>query len=266
MSDELGGPGNTRAKLDLKLTPKGNSTIQNYLDALSEPDNYGSYFSNMRSSSRSVEQAIKDHFGPTLPVQKRSMEKKLGKKFPVKTKQAVDDLIKSLNKSVNILDYSVEDNYILFPSDSNDSQSKTKNIIKTVMGNAGLDYKLEEFENLKEYRRLQKLAGINEIKVNKPKRYDDIQELLNDNIELMKGFLRDYYRFDEGDNLEYEDGVNYIFGFGEDGNGAYTPLSPIQEFGISFDWPGSESLEGEENNPEVFDLKGYKVGYVGYNL
>lgn len=155
------GIGSSRAQLDLKLTPKKTSTLDELIKALSEGDNYGSYLSNMRSSNRSIEKAMEDHFGPSLPVRKRSAEKAQGFKFPIKTKQAVDDLIKSFNKEINILTYDIEDDYIIFPSLNNDSQSKTKNIIKTVMNNAGLDYKIEEFENLSEYRRLQEIAGIN---------------------------------------------------------------------------------------------------------
>lgn len=154
-----------QAKLDLKLTPI-NSSIEDTINAFEDSNNYGEYLSNARNK-RSVEDAILQHFGPSLPVKKRALEKKLGKKFPIKTKQAMDDLIKSLESSIDIVSYEDKGNYILFPSDKNESKSYVKNVIKTVMGNAGIQYKIQEFEDLSEYsekKRMQEIAGIKKIK------------------------------------------------------------------------------------------------------
>ena len=150
-----------QAKLDLKLIPT-NSSIEDTINAFEDSNNYGEYLSNARNK-RSVEDAILQHFGPSVPVKKRALEKKLGKKFPIKTKQAMDDLIKSLESSIDIVSYEDRGDYILFPSDKNESKSYLKNVIKTVMGNAGIQYKLQEFEDLSEYSektRMQEIAGI----------------------------------------------------------------------------------------------------------
>lgn len=96
------------------------------------------------------------------------MKKKQGFPFPPKTRQAMEDLIKSFDGKPNLLTYEpYGENQLLFPTDKNNSQVTTANILKTVLGNAGVKYKMEKFENLKEYSkplnevvRMQKLAGI----------------------------------------------------------------------------------------------------------
>ena len=117
--------------------------------ALKNIDNYGIYISNMRNKS-SVEKAIETYFGnmdadgkKISPAKKMSVEKQRGEKFPIKTKQAIDDFVKSLTSTPTILTYDVKGDKIIFPKDKNPSIETTKKIIKTVMNTAKVDFKFE---------------------------------------------------------------------------------------------------------------------------
>jgi hypothetical protein len=117
--------------------------------ALKNIDNYGIYISNMRNKS-SVEKAIETHFGnmdadgkKIAPAKKMSIEKQRGEKFPIKTKQAIDDFVKSLTSTPTLLSYDVKGDKVIFPKDKNPSIETTKKIIKTVMNNAKVDFKFE---------------------------------------------------------------------------------------------------------------------------
>lgn len=154
------------AILDLILTPI-DSTRDDVISALKNRDYYGEYLINTRNK-KEVEAAIIKHFGPNLPTHKKPLEKKQGFPFPPKTRQAMEDLIKSFEGNPNLLTYeNYGENQLLFPTAKNNSQVTTTNILKTVLGNAGIKYKLEKFENLKEYskplnevKRMQQLAGL----------------------------------------------------------------------------------------------------------
>lgn len=164
--------GHSRSELDLLLTPLEGKTVDDVVKALENRDYYGEYLISTRNK-RQVEDAITRHFGPNLPTLKRPLEKKQGFPFPPKTKQAMEDLIRSFDSKPDLLTYEVnrEKNNILFPTDKNNSQVTTTNILKTVLGNAGIKYRLDRFEDLREHRqisRMQQLAGIKEIKVNNP--------------------------------------------------------------------------------------------------
>lgn len=158
--------GHSRSELDLLLTPESKNP-EDIIAALSDRNNYGEYLINTRNK-KEVENAIIKHFGPNLPTLKKPLEKKQGFPFPPKTRQSMEDLIKSFEGKPNLLTYEpYGENQLLFPTDKNNSQVTTSNILKTVLGNAGIKYKLDKFENLKEYskpineiKRLQKLAGI----------------------------------------------------------------------------------------------------------
>lgn len=154
-----------RSELDLIVTPLDNS-VDEVINALENVDNYGVYVSNMRNK-REIELALIKHFGPTLPTKKRPLEKAQGFPFPVKSKQAIDDFIKSFNSKPNLLTYEVDGNNLIFPTDKNTSKNTTKNIIKQVLDTAGIKYKIKDFEDLRESiekNRMAKLAGLNEIK------------------------------------------------------------------------------------------------------
>lgn len=151
-----------QAKLDLILTPQG-SSMEDVVAALENRDNYGEYLINTRNK-KEVEAAIIKHFGPNLPTHKKPLEKKQGFPFPPKTRQAMEDLIKGFDGKPNLLTYDIYGgDKLLFPTDKNVSQVNTANILKTVLGNAGIKFKLEKFEDLKEHvqiDRMKLLAGL----------------------------------------------------------------------------------------------------------
>lgn len=148
------------ANLDLLLTPL-NTTYNEVEDALNDRNNYGPYLVNVRDKS-SVAKAMEEFFGPTLPTKKKPLEKLRGKPFPPKTKQAIEEFLAGLEfGNPNILTWEVLPNgKILFPTKKNESKSKTKKVIKQVLGSAGLEYKLEDYENLAEVNRMKRLAGL----------------------------------------------------------------------------------------------------------
>jgi len=149
-NDFEGGVSSVRAELDLKLKPV-NAALEDVIQALGNPDFYGKYLSNLRSK-KEIEDAIVAHFGPTQPILKRSAEKKRGEKFPIKTKQAIDDLVKSFSSKPDILKYEEDGESLVFPSKKNQSQQSTKNILKQVLGAADIKYKLTNIEDFREYR------------------------------------------------------------------------------------------------------------------
>jgi len=138
------------AELDYLLKPLDGFTKEDIIKALENRDNYGEFLINTRNK-KEVEAAIIKHFGPNLPTHKRPLEKKQGFPFPPKTRQAMEDLVKSFDGKPNLLTYEVKEEGILFPTSKNNSQITTEKIIKTVLGNAGIKYKLEKYENIKEY-------------------------------------------------------------------------------------------------------------------
>jgi hypothetical protein len=105
----------------------------------------------MRNKSY-VEKAIEDYFGPSIPVKRKALEKERGKPFPIKTKQAIDDLVKSVTSTPNLLKYEVKGKEIVFPKSNNPSKDLTKKIIKVVMDNAGIKFKTTEKETVSEVK------------------------------------------------------------------------------------------------------------------
>ncbi len=150
------------AKLDLILTPQG-ASVEDVISALENRDNYGEYLINTRNK-KEVEAAIIKHFGPNLPTHKKPLEKKQGFPFPPKTRQAMEDLIKGFDGKPNLLKYDIYGgDKLLFPTDKNTSQVNTAKILQTVLNNAGIKFKLEKFEDLKEHvqiSRMKILAGL----------------------------------------------------------------------------------------------------------
>jgi hypothetical protein len=152
--------GGNREKIDydILLTPKSKS-LDDVVKALKDINNYGEYVSNMRKKS-SIEDAIVKHFGPNTPVKKKQLEKEMGKPFPQKTKQAIDDLVKSLTSKPTLLSYHKEGNEIIFPKSENPTKDLTKKLIKTVMKNANIDYSLKDKENLGETKLINILKTV----------------------------------------------------------------------------------------------------------
>jgi hypothetical protein len=164
--DTSANRGHSRSELDYLLTPEEGKTIEDVISALENREYYGSYLVNTRDKA-SVNKAIEDYFGPTLPTKRKPLEKLRGEPFPTKTKQAMDDLLKKMEGKPNLLTYEIQRDKMIFPKAKNYSQLATANILKQVLGAAGIKYKLEKFENLKEYskslqevKRMQKLGGI----------------------------------------------------------------------------------------------------------
>lgn len=134
-----------RIEYSISITPI-NASVEDTERALNDINNYGSYVSSIRSTQADLQKAIEDHFGPSQPQTKRSLEKKRGAPFPIRTKQAIDDFIKSYTSKPNLLRFYINGSTIVFPSKQNVNQKFTKSVIKTILGNAGIDYNLEEIE------------------------------------------------------------------------------------------------------------------------
>ena len=138
-----------KASYDLVLTPTVLS-VEEVVKALENIDNYGAYVSNLRNATKDVNKAVEIHFGPNQPFAKKKLEKERGKPFPPKTKQAIDDFIKTLTSKPNLLNWVVKDGELLFPSSKNPTKKVTQNIIDTVMNNAGIDYTTSDRETVDE--------------------------------------------------------------------------------------------------------------------
>lgn len=125
--------------------------INKTIEAFEDINNYGVYATLARNKA-TVEKAVEDYFGPSHPVKRKNLEKQRGKPFPPKTKQAIDDLIQSLSFKPSILAYDVEDNQLVFPNSKNKNKENTLKIIKIVMDNAGINYKISEKISVNESR------------------------------------------------------------------------------------------------------------------
>ncbi len=138
-----------KATYDLVLTPRSLSIIE-VIKALENIDNYGPYVSNLRNAAADVNKEVEAHFGPSQPWAKKAKEKERGKPFPPKTKQAVDDFIKSLKSKPNLLKWTIKGEELYFSPSKNPPKQVTKNIIDTVMKKANIDYSIEEKEAMNE--------------------------------------------------------------------------------------------------------------------
>lgn len=147
--EETGGSTRQQVSYDLILIPKVVS-VGEVVKALEDIDNYGAYVSNLRNATKDVNKAVEAHFGPNQPFAKKKLEKERGKPFPPKTKQAIDDFIKTLTSKPNLLNWIVKDTELLFPASKNPTKKVTQNIISTVMDNAGIEYNLVDKETIDE--------------------------------------------------------------------------------------------------------------------
>ena len=146
--EEVSPSSREQVNYDLVLTPK-TANVEDVVKALETLDNYGMYISNMRNKS-SIQKAIEDHFGPVTPAKRKQIEKQRGVPFPVKTKQAIDDFVKSLTSKPTLLKYKVKDNNIIFPKGINPVKDLTKKIVDVVMKNVKIDYSIAEKETVDE--------------------------------------------------------------------------------------------------------------------
>jgi hypothetical protein len=147
--EEDGDNSRQQAAYDLVLTPTALSA-EEVVKALEDINNYGAYVSNLRNSTSDVNKAVEAHFGPSQPWAKKAKEKENGKPFPPKTKQALDDFIKTLKSKPSLLNWTIKGEELYFPANKNPSKQVTKNIINTVMKTAGIDYDIEEKETMNE--------------------------------------------------------------------------------------------------------------------
>ena len=70
--------------------------------------------------------------------------------FPVKTKAAIDDFIKSRAGKPNLVAYTVVGDSLVFPNSKNTSKGRTQSIVSTVMKNAGVRYTIKQKESFNE--------------------------------------------------------------------------------------------------------------------
>jgi len=147
--------GREKVSYDIALRPENVSYID-ALKALDDINNYGIYAANLRNTSSSLTKALEDHFGPSIPVRKKSLEKQRGAPFPPKTKAAIDAFTKEWREKqgtnkIKILQYEVSPGkLIVFPVSKNPEKNVTKKIIDTVMKSAGIEYKLIDLERIDE--------------------------------------------------------------------------------------------------------------------
>jgi predicted secreted protein len=141
---------------DQVLVVKPPHTLEDVIQAIKTVDNYGTYVSSMRGR-KVTDKDLEAYFGPSSPRAKAALEKEKGIKFPVKTKQAIDDFIKKGVQTPDLLNYDIEDGNLVFTVERNPQRGKLRNIISTVMNNAGISYKLKDKQDSKK-RKLKKVV------------------------------------------------------------------------------------------------------------
>jgi len=138
-----------KATYNLVVTPI-DSTSEDIVSALDNIDNYGIYASNVRNTAVNkvtINKAIEDHFGPNIPAKKKSLEKKRGTPFPMKTKQSLDDFTKQFSSKPQLLKPTIEGNTVVFYQKDNPTRDLTKKMLQVILNNAQIEYKISEKES-----------------------------------------------------------------------------------------------------------------------
>jgi len=166
---------------DIVVIPKGTSTVEDVIKALKNKDNYGIYKSAMTDN-----QAKEDRYGPSghqiRPAIERSFEeaqeekteeeriqkfiqanKKLKNpeekyktlrdnngKFPLQTREDMDNFLKSRAGNPNLVSYKIDGDTVVFPNSKNTSKGRTQSIVSTVMKNARIDCTIKQKESFNE--------------------------------------------------------------------------------------------------------------------
>lgn len=148
--DEEQGPGSwIAADKDIVVAPEGGATVEDLIKALEDKNNYGIYLSNIRTG-KVTPKDMEEFFGPSSPRGKAAIEKRTGVKFPIKTKAAIDDFIKSRAGKPNLVNYDVVGDTLVFPNSKNTSKGRTSSIVTTVLDNAGVRYSIKQKESFSE--------------------------------------------------------------------------------------------------------------------
>lgn len=149
-NEEEQGPGSwIAADKDILLVPEEPFTIQDAIKALEDKNNYGIYLSNIRTG-KVTPKDMEEFFGPSSPRAKQKIEKDTGVSFPIKTKTAIDDFIKTRAGKPNLVHYEVDGDTLMFPNTKNTSKGRTQSIVSTVMDNAGIKYTIKQKESFRE--------------------------------------------------------------------------------------------------------------------
>ena len=159
----------SRLPIDQDIVLTTDEDINKVVSAFENIDNYGTYVSSMRKNPK-VEKMVGMHFGTmdsngkTLAhVSKVKLEKERGEKFPVKTQQAVEDVVRKAMKDLlpSLVSYEIEGNSLIFPKNSNPNKEYTEKIIQTVMKNAGdIPYKIKLKSSIKESKQFKQIRQI----------------------------------------------------------------------------------------------------------
>jgi hypothetical protein len=143
-------PSRYKSVFDTILIPT-NATIEETDKAFKNINNYGKYASNLRNIyNADYEVLFELIFGPINAATKKILEKG-GRVFLPKTKNNVDDFTKTFYQDkVNILIYKIDtnNNRLIFGNDANPhlTQAQLEKIVKEVLNNAGITYKLNKEE------------------------------------------------------------------------------------------------------------------------
>jgi hypothetical protein len=121
------------------------ATPEDIITALDNIDNYGIYASNVRNTAvnkATINKEVEKYFG--TPIQRRS--DKTGK-LPPYNKPALDAFIKQFTSKPQLLKPTIEGNTVVFYQKGNPTKVSTEKIIKTILNNAKIKYKLSEKES-----------------------------------------------------------------------------------------------------------------------
>jgi hypothetical protein len=157
---------------DLIVVIKKPHTAEEADKALHTKDNYGRYISTMRNSKVS-DKDVDDYFGPRSPNVKNVRLKTRFEKFkeanpestmeysewltkgpvgtdmgpyPIRTKDNYDAFVNKFITKPNLLNWTVKDNTLVFPKDTNPGRNEIKSIVTTVLQNAGFGEKTFTFK------------------------------------------------------------------------------------------------------------------------
>ena len=146
--DDMGSSARLRITKDVVVTPKGASTIQNIVNALEDPNNYGMYLSGLLHVNKNIKDKVAAYFG--------TPNQRIKGNYPEKTAANISAYIANLLNTDPGLDrlkpillskitgWKQVGNEIHVAPTKTITKDNIEKIFNTVLNNAGVEYNIEK--------------------------------------------------------------------------------------------------------------------------
>ena len=146
--DDTGSSTRLRIVNDVVVTPKGDSTMQDLINALNNPNNYGMYLSGLLHANKNIKDKVAAYFGTS--------NQRIKGNYPDKTAANISAYIANLLSTDPGLDrlkpvllgkitgWKQVGNEIYIAPTKTITKDTIEKIFTTVLDNAGVEYKIEK--------------------------------------------------------------------------------------------------------------------------